>query len=328
MMAFRFADPWWLALAPVVFLAIAIHRRRRGRPSVLYSSADDLSSLPRSWRLRLRPGLVVLEALALLLLVFAMARPQAGREEERNISEGIAIELVIDKSGSMRMEDLDPDAYDRKVLNRLDVVRDVVRDFVDEGGDLPGRSGDLVGLISFAGYVQVHCPLTLDHHLVLGLLPSVQIPRTRDRELLATALGDALATAVDRIKDCQAKSRVIILLSDGQGTIGVTTAAVAAEAARGEGIKVYTIGVGSAGTALDEQTLEDVAQTTGGRYFNVRDQSGLKRVYEEIDRLERTEVSTQRHVSYKERFGAVLLCGVALLLLHRILAETLFRSLP
>lgn len=328
MTAFRFADPWWLALLPVVFLALALHRRRKGRPALLYSSGKDLRGLPITLMLRLRPWLILLEAFGLILMVCAMARPQAGREIEREISEGIAIQLVIDKSGSMRYPDLDPDQYDGVKLSRLDVVKQVIEDFVDDQGDLPGRPGDLLGLISFAGYVQVHCPLTLDHQLILELLKSVEIPRTRNEELLQTALGDALATAVNRMKDCEAKSRVVILLSDGEGNIGVTSSAVAAEAARDERVKVYTIGVGSDGRGLDEAALRKVAEVTGGLYFNVKNQSGLAKVYEQIDRLERTEVSTRRHIPYKDRFVPVLLVGACLLVLHRILLETLFRSMP
>ncbi|GAG05057.1 unnamed protein product, partial [marine sediment metagenome] len=255
--------------------------------------------------------------LGLALLIVALARPQRGREEFRIRTEGVAIEMCIDRSGSMQAMDFH---IDGKRVNRLAAVKKVFEDFVTGTGDLPGRPDDPIGLVAFGGYAHDKCPLTLDHNALSQILNTVKIAQPiydsqgrvinerlwKEEQL--TAIGDAVAHAVDRLKDANAKSKVIILLSDGENTAGAIDPAEAAEAAKAYEIKIYTIGVGSTGLApfpvgtdrsgrtvlrpgqvrLDEQTLKMMAETTGGRYFNAKDTEALEEVYAEIDKLEKT----------------------------------------
>jgi len=325
----RFASPWWLVLVPLVVGHLWLRYRPGVTPAVLYSSLDNLRSLPRTLAQRVKRLLPLLEGAALLLLVVAMARPQAGREDSLITSQGIALQIVVDRSGSMAEGDLDPDPMDRKLVTRLDVVKDVVKDFVDEGGELPGRPNDMVGLISFAGFVQVHCPVTLDHPAFLQLVNGLHLPgRLADRESRMTAMGDALVTAVDRIKDVPAKSRVVILLSDGDSNIGEASPRSGAEVAKEFGVKVYTVGIGTRFAGLDEDTMKEVARITGARYFNTRSADGLTRIYKEIDALERVELPPMRFTRWRELYLPLLAAGAALLLAHRLLLDTRFRSLP
>lgn len=327
----RLADPWWLCFAPLVFVVLSLRRRRRA--TLLFSSVAELQRLPRTLAQRLKRALPWLEAMGLLALVVAMARPQSGREDSVVSSYGVAIELVIDKSQSMAEQDLDPDPWDRVALTRLDVVKAVVADFVDRGGDLPGRPADLLGLVSFAGWVQSHCPVTLDHEALLRLLKDVQMPNVDPRdpaaqELLRTAIGDGLVVAVDRLRDAPAKSKVVVLLSDGESNIGEASPRAAAELAKAAGVRVYTVGVGTPRLGLDEDTLRDVAELTGGRYFNARDAATLAGVYREIDALERSQIESRLFTRWSEHFLPFLLAGLAMLVLHRFLSDTRFRSLP
>jgi Ca-activated chloride channel family protein len=327
----RFADPWWLLLVPLALLLV--WRRRRRPPTVLYSSVDELRGLPRTMAQRLRGLMPVVEVLGLCLVAVAIARPQSGREDSVVASYGVAIELVIDKSQSMAETDLDPDPWDREELTRLDVVKRVVADFVDPDGDLPGRPNDLLGLCSFAGYVDAHCPLTLDHQALLQLLAGIEMPRVdgRDpaaREQLMTAIGDALVLAVDRLGEAPAESKVVVLLSDGESNIGEASTRAAAEAAKAAGVKVYTVGVGRQGQGLDEDALVEIAEITGGQYFNARDAASLERVYRGIDELERSEIHALQFTRWRERFVPPLLAGIGLLLVHRLLLDTRLRGLP
>ena len=325
----RFESPWWLVVVPVVVLLIWYRERPRNRSAVLFSSVDDLRALPRTLALRVKRALPLLEGAGLVLLVLAMARPQTGRQDSIVASEGIAIQMVVDRSGSMRQLDIDPDPTDRIPVTRLDMVKTVVRDFVDEEGDLTGRPTDVIGRISFAGYVQVHCPLTLDHEAFVKLVEGLAlVPRNAGREMQMTAVGDALVTAVDRLSDIAAQSKVVILLSDGESNIGEASPKAAAELARSHGVKVYTIGIGTPLRGLDEATLEEVATLTGGQYFNARNAEGLMRIYHEIDKMERVDLPPIRFVHWKEHFILVLLSGAACLLFHRVLADTRFRTLP
>lgn len=329
----RLADPWWLTLVPLAAWVLWLRARPRRRQAVLYSSVADLKLLPRTLAQRVRSLLPLLEIAGLALLAVAMARPQSGREDSVVSTYGVAIQLVIDKSQSMAELDLDPDPWDRRQLTRLDIVKQVVADFVDPAGDLPGRESDLLGLTSFAGYVQSHCPLTLDHAAFLQLLENVEMPRVdpRDpasREQLMTAIGDALVTAVDRLDEAPAKSKIVVLLSDGESNIGEASPRAAAEAARESGIRVYTVGVGTPRQGLDEATLREVAEITGGRYFNARNAAALAGVYEEIDKLERSEITSVQYTRWRERFLPFLLAGLTCLVLHRVLLDTRFRSLP
>jgi Ca-activated chloride channel family protein len=356
MSALRLQDPWWLLLwIPVVVIGLVSMRRQR-RTAVLYSSVQLLRTLPVTIMQRAKRLLPWMRLLGLLLIVFALARPQQGLHEFRVRTEGIAIQMCLDRSGSMQAMDFQ---IQGNPVNRLEAVKQVFRDFVAGGGALPGRPDDLIGLIAFGGFAEAKSPLTLDHGALLEVLKSVEIPKpiydSRKRlinepflrEELATAIGDAVATAVDRLKDAKARSKVIILLSDGENTAGAVAPEEAAEAARAFGIKIYAIGIGTTGRApfpiedefgeivyrprnvrLDEQTLSMLADTTGGKYFNARDTQTLERVYAEIDQLEKTESEGRLYTEYVELYLWFLVPGLALVILETLLSATRFRSLP
>lgn len=347
----RFHDPGVLLLIPLLLGLLWIGARRR-RPAVTFSDTSALQRSPLTLRLAFRKGLVLLRALALVLLVAGLARPQKGNERTRITTEGIAMEMAVDTSGSMRALDFQV-GDDRQ--NRLDVVKEVFRDFVDGGGDLPGRPNDLIGLVAFGGFADSKCPLTLDHGALLAVLEEVQIPkeivdqagRVINSEEFQTAVGDALALGAERLKDVEAKSKVMILLTDGESNFGSVTPEQGAEIARAFGIKVYTIGVGTTGVvpvpgqdllgnailqrmrvSIDEETLQKIAEVTGGRYFHARDPDSLRQIYEEIDRLEKTETEVDRYVDYRELFPPFVLTGLLLVILGAVLDNTWLLRIP
>ena len=255
-MIFRFQDPLWLALLAVVGLIGVLAIRRQRRVAVLFSDVSILQTLPATLALRVKRALPWLRLLGLALVVVALARPQHGTEEFRIHSEGIAIQMCIDRSGSMAALDFNLD--DRQV-DRLSVVKRVFHDFVMGKGKLPGRPDDLIGLITFGGFVEPKCPLTLDHGALVQVLDAVEIPHpifdNRGQEInrrlwqedSQTAIGDALALAANRLKDAKAKSKVIILLTDGEQTAGVLPPVEGAKIAKTLGVKVYAIGIGTNG---------------------------------------------------------------------------------
>ncbi len=328
---FRFQDPWALGLLAVVVVAMwvrwRIERRRMG--TLRFSAVDSVleSGVGVSrWKHRV-PAL--LRVGALTALVFAVARPQTGATSESVLTEGIDIVLAIDISTSMLAEDLQP--------NRLEAAKAVATDFVN------GRRNDRIGLVAFAGEAFTQAPLTLDYRVVTMLLGELDPSMIED----GTAVGMGLATAVKRLEASDAESKVIVLLTDGRsnrGEIGPLTAAQMAEAL---GVRVYTIGAGSRGTArvpvddpfrgrvyatmrvdIDEESLRQIAELTGGRYFRATDTESLASIWEEIDELERTEIEVENFTRFEERFPVVLSIGLVLLLLEVGLAQTVLRRLP
>ncbi len=356
MTGFRFQSPlWMLLLIPLLVLGLWAIRRQR-RVAVLYSDTSILSQLPLTMALRLKRLLPWVRLLGLALVIVALARPQRGREEFRIRTEGIAIQMCIDRSGSMQAVDF---RLDGRQANRLAAVKSVFRDFVTGKGKLRGRPDDLIGLVAFGGYADSKCPLTLDHGALLEVLKTIEIPEpiydSHDRiinrglleEELKTAIGDAVTLAVDRLKDVKAKSKVIILLSDGEQTAGVVDPPEAAQTAETFGIKIHSIGIGTTGWApvpvedifgrkvlrrqpvrLDEATLTMLAETTGGRYFNAKDTTALENVYAEIDKLERTLSEGRLYTEYRELYQYAMFLGLGLILAEILLVSTRFRSLP
>ena len=264
--------------------------------------------------------------------------------------------MCIDRSGSMQALDF---PIDGKQINRLEAVKRVFRQFVAGEGAFDGRPDDLIGLVAFGGFADAKCPPTLDHGALLEILDTVEIAEpVRDkrgrvvnerllREEQATAIGDAIAVAVDRLKDVESKSRVILLLSDGENNAGVVPPEEAADAAAAFGIRIYAIGIGSTGMApfptvdlfgrqilrpqrvrLDEEALKTLAKKTDGRYFNAQNTETLESVYEEIDQLEKTEIEGRLYTEYREIFQMLMLPGLACVLLEIALTSTRFRSLP
>jgi len=326
--AWRFADPawlWGLALLPLIVYLYILDTRRRGS-SVRFSRLGVLTQMAPTLRGRLRHGLVVLRVGGLGCLTLALARPQAGEQTVDLRAEGIDIMLALDVSGSMEIKDLGP-------TSRLAVAKEVVADFI------AGRQADRIGMVVFAAESFTQCPLTLDYGVLLRFLDRIDIA---DKAWDGTAIGMALITAVNRLRDSSAESKIVVLLTDGvnnAGEIGPQTAAAAAAAV---GIRVYAVGVGSGmgglaaalrgrrarGAEFDEASLKAITDRTGGRYFHATSRQKLEAIYTEIGELETTEISSEMHVAYAERFALLLWTGLGLLLGEFLLANGPFRRLP
>lgn len=360
-----FAYPWLLPLA-IVLIPIVWYDwlRASRRASLRFSSTNDLlaaASQP-SWAVRARIVLPILRSLAVLLLVIAVARPQRADELTKITTEGVALELVLDRSSSMNSRDLVD--HDGRTYTRLDAVKRIVEQFVEGSGeDLPGRVGDLIGLTVFARYPDTVCPLTRDHTHLVTALQEVQPPPPAVREQEdGTAIGDALLLGLERIrnihrevpqdKDFTIKSRAIILLTDGEQNAGEFSPLEAAEAAKALGVKIYAIGAaplyqvirGPFGNTrhrvpIDERALQQIADETGGHYFRATDADSLAEIYSEIDKMERSAIDEQRYYLYEELayhsipIGNVelpppLLVALILLGIESLLANTRFRRIP
>jgi len=343
---FHFQSPYFfLLLIPLVFLVIRYEFRRIPLLSVTFSNTAVLRTLPYTFVQRLAKIVPYLLYAGLALWVVALARPQFGEEDYRVRAEGIALIVCIDRSGSMAAMDF---TIDQQPVNRLDVVKHTLRNFIRGNDVLAGRTDDKIGLLAFGGYVDALCPLTLDHATLLEMFDQIQLPDMQMlREEGATAIGDALAIAADRLRETEAKSKVILFLSDGDQTFGVLSPVEGAEIAQTFGIKIYTIGIGSTGEApymttdmygrrsvmmqrvsMDEEVLKNIAELTGGRYFNARNTKALEEVYAEIDLLEKTVHEGRIYTQYSEWFRPPLLVGMGLLALYVVCVCTRFRRLP
>lgn len=330
-MIYRFADPAYLALLGLVVILGYRHLARGGRRngSLRYPDLSLLrrSGAERTGRARYVP--VVLRLLALSAFVVAFARPQSGSTTANVSTEGVDIMLALDISSSMLAEDLEP--------NRLEAAKEVAAAFVER------RRDDRIGLVVFAGQAFTQAPLTIDHPAVASVMAELEVGMVED----GTAIGLGLATALKRLESSQAESRIIVLLTDGRNNRGEIDPATGAQMARALGVKVYTIGAGSRGTArvpiddpvfgrryvtmqvdVDEPTLTEVAEVTGGRYFRATDRESLERIYAEIDQLETTEIDVESFIRYGELFHLPLAAGLVLLLLEVGLAQTVLRRLP
>ena len=338
------ADAWLLWVLIPLFLAWTtlwwvrpwLDRQQKRRRSVRYSSIRTLQRLRPSRTVVVRRFVEAFRLLTVALLILAMARPQTGRKHTEVRTEGIDIVLVLDTSGSMQALDLDADRPIDRRRNRLEVATTVVEEFVQ------GRRNDQIGLVVFGSEAFTQCPLTLDHGILSTFLEQVEIGMAGD----ATAIGSALGTAVKRLRSSEAESKVVILLTDGRSNAGSLSPQKAAEIAETFGIKVYTIGAGTRGKApfvvdsffgkqvvyesveIDEESLRQIAERTGGAYYRAEDKEALKAIYDEIDQLEKTEVTTSTYMEYNERFRIFVFPAMLLLLLEVLLLETRFRKLP
>ena len=336
MPALEFRDPLLLLLVLLAVPVFLLARRAPGR--VLFSSFKLLPSEARGWRARLAWLPDALLALSLVALVVALAGPRIGERVSRVQRDGIAIMMILDTSSSMAALDLSTPDRER---TRLEAVQDVFEQFVLGGGTLRGRPDDAIGVVSFAGYADTAAPVTLDHENLVAVARNLEITRLRTED--GTAIGDALGLAVERLRESPAQSRIALLLTDGVSNAGVETPASAAELARSQGVKVYTIGAGSTGIApvrdqrgllrsmpvqIDEATLRDIADRTGGRYFRADNAQALADVYAEIDRLERTRITEERTRQYEELFGLPLLAGLLLLALGWLGRSAVFARVP
>ena len=326
---YRFEDPHFLFLILAIPALVYVYARRRRSGAIRYSDVESLRQSDVRRTGRRRHALFALRVLALATLIVAFSRPQTGVTSETLSAEGIDIVLAIDVSSSMLAEDLEP--------NRLEAAKAVAAEFVE------GRRNDRIGLVVFAGEAFPQVPLTLDYSVVTDLLGQIEVGMIED----GTAVGMGLATAVKRLQASDAKSQVVVLLTDGRNNTGEIGPVTAGQMAQALGVRVYTIGAGSQGMArvpiddrlrgrryvtvevdIDEASLQEVAETTGGRYFRATNREGLGQIYEEIDALETTEIEVQNFTSYGELFHYPLAAGLLLLLLEVGLGQTVLRKLP
>lgn len=346
---FRFESPWMFLL--LVPLAALVLWRRSDRVRLRFSSTAAASRVAGSWRARLVGLPALLRALVLAALVLAMARPQHGTERARDISQGVAIGMVVDRSSSMgeRMR------FGGQAVTRLEAVKKVFQEFVDPAeGEMGGRPNDLIGMTAFAQYADSVCPLTLSHATLIQLLDSVRL--VEDRREDGTAIGDAVALAAARLHRAEEslrqpgqdqpgyeiKSKIVILLTDGENNAGDRSVRDAAELCKQWGIKVYAIGVGDEhglqtpfgrlSTPLrrgfDDRALRDLADVTGGKYWLATDAGTLRSVHEEINRLEKSEFEIVRYLDYREAFAPWALAALVLLSIEILLRQSLLRTVP
>lgn len=329
----RFHDPIFLGLGLFVFVAAFLWLRSSSKLRLRFSSVDLFkTNTGKSIRWRSHAPFL-LRTLALIFIVFALMRPQIPKGMAEIKTDGVDILLVLDTSGSMRALDF---SWNGKRVMRLDVVKRVVRDFVEK------RRYDRIGLVVFGEEAFTQCPLTLDHGMVADLMQDVRIGMAGD----ATAIGSAIAIGTKRLKDLKGKSKIMVLLTDGRSNAGSMSPENASQLAKTFGIKIYTIGVGTEGKApflvdglfgqqtvyqqvdLDESTLKKIAETTGGKYFRATDTESLVNVYDAINQLEKTEIKARDLVDYEERFSKYVLLALACLVCELALSETRLRKLP
>jgi len=359
-------SPWAFLLFLLLPVLAYSALNKKHSAAVKFPSLVDIRNCHLSWRLRLRPLLKAARLMCLVLLIVALARPRKGTVISEISTEGVAIEAVVDRSGSMQAE-MD---FGEK-LNRLEVVKKVLADFI-QGSEkgLTGRSSDLVGLITFARYADTVCPLVLSHNVLLEFLKKTEIVKLQSED--GTAIGDAIALAAARLKKAEEeierrnaqlrylqleqsdneeqagfkiKSKAIVLLTDGRNNVGEYNPLAAAELAKEWGIKIYTIGIGSAQAfttiemlgrtykmparqVLDEGLLKEMAEKTGGFYSRADDVEALRNIVKKIDQLEKTNVKSIQYTQYAERYGFLTLSALVLLTLEILAGCTVFRKIP
>lgn len=330
MFKYTYAHPelFYLLLGLVPIIAWYIFRQKKFSASLQISTTRGFAGAPKTWKYYLRHLLFVIRVLVMALLIVVLARPQSTESWENSSTEGIDIVMAIDVSTSMLARDLKPD--------RLEAAKDVAIQFIS------GRPYDRIGLVVFSGESFTQCPLTTDHAVVNNLLRETQTGVLED----GTAIGNGLATAVSRLKESDAISRVIILLTDGENNRGEIPPLTAAEIAKTFGIRVYTIGVGTEGTApypvetpfgtriqqvqvkIDEESLQSIANTTGGVYFRATDNDKLKSIYDEIDQLEKSKIEVKEFSKKQEEFLPFALAALILLIAGLLLKVSVFRNIP
>jgi Ca-activated chloride channel family protein len=308
-------------LAALLIPAVLWLRFAHRRPTLNFSDGGRLAHLPRTWAVRLQPALPVLYALGLLCLVIALARPQKGLEESRVRTEAVDIVLLVDVSPSMNIPDF---STPMRTMNRLDAAKTVLDKFI------ASRTHDRLGMIGFSAFPYTLCPLTLDHGWLLERMRNLRPGMLGD----ATGIGDAMASAVNRLRDSKAKSKVVVLLTDGQNNCGLMQPDIAAQAAKALGIKIYTVGASSRTTrgagddGVDEAALKRIAETTGAAYFRAANLDRMQHVYEQIDKMEKTEIQVDHFTRFHELATPWLLAALLLLGLEQALALTRLGRLP
>jgi len=330
MSSIEFANPeyFYLLLLLIPFIAWYVLKDKNAHASIQVSTLKGFNSAPKTYKYYLRHALFIFRILAIILLVAAIARPQSSNRWENVTTEGIDIVMSLDISSSMLARDFEPD--------RLEAAKNVAVNFIT------GREEDKIGLVIFSGESFTQCPLTTDHAVLINLFKDIQSGMIED----GTAIGLGLANAVNRLKDSQAKSKVIILLTDGVNNQGEIAPLTAADLAKTFGIRVYTIGIGSMGTApypvqtafgismrnmpvkIDEEVLRQIAEMTGGQYFRATDNNKLKAIYEQIDKLEKSKIEVKQYSTKSEEYLLFALFAALFLLLEIALRNSILRNIP
>ncbi len=325
-----FKNPQYLFLLLLIplFVGWYIWKKNKDYPSLVISSIIPFKSLETSWKSALRHVMFGLKMLALALIIIALARPQTMLSKEKISSEGIDIVIALDISSSMLARDFQP--------NRLEAAKNVAIDFIND------RPNDRIGLVVFSGESFTQCPITTDHQVLTELIKKIKSGMIED----GTAIGLGLANAVDRLKKSEAKSKVIILLTDGENNAGFIDPETAAEMAKTFNIRVYTVGVGSIGTApypvqtpfgiqfqnmpvrIDENLLKSISSITGGQYFRATDENKLREIYHEIDRLEKTKIQIMSLKRYRDKYAPFVFLALILIVLDYTLRMTVLKTYP
>lgn len=329
----RFANPEFIVIL-VVFIPLVIYKflrlSRREGGSIRFSDIGVFKSIIQKTPMR-DFVLLFLRSLVVILLIFAFMRPQSSSKEEEVVTEGIDIILAMDVSTSMLAEDL------YKGRNRLDVSKEVASQFID------GRTNDRIGMVVFSGKSFTQCPLTLDYGILKNFLREIKIGMIED----GTAIGMAIANCINRLRDSKAKSKVVILLTDGRNNRGEINPITAANMAKAMGVRIYTIGAGKRGKApypvedpffgkryqyieidIDEDVLTRIADITNGKYYRATDKLSLEKIYQEIGEMEKTKIEVKEYTRYQELFHFLLFGALILLLIEILLAQTVYRKIP
>ena len=348
-------SPWALLLLLLVPLLIVVRIKCPGRAAIKFSSLSKFQQCPASWCQRFRSLLFIARLFCVILLVIALARPRKGMKIEQISTEGVAMMVVVDRSGSMG----ELMTYKGQKLSRLEVVKKVVADFITgDDKDYQGRIGDMIGLVTYARYADTQCPMVRGNTIITDFLKETQLVNQRDED--GTAIGDGITVAAARLKkvesqiledqarmmsgekkedsDFTIKSKIIILLTDGINIAGQYQPLEAAKLAAEWGIKIYTIGIGSAvrnrgifsmmGPSLDERLLSQIANETGGFYARADNAEQLREIYKKIDELEKSDVKSIEYVDYAEQFSPWAMAALGVLLFEILAASTLFRKIP
>ena len=329
---YRFADAYFLIVLILVPVLIYFHIKRGNvkTASVIYSNVDMVKAVGKTKWKRNRNILFALRILVIVLVLIALSRPQAGSKQEEVTTEGIDIIITLDISSSMLAEDFKP-------KNRLEVAKIVAKDFIR------GRRSDRIGMVVFAGQSYTQCPWTLDYGVLLSLIDQIKVGMIED----GTAIGMAIANAVNRLRSSKAKSKIIILLTDGRNNRGELAPLTAAKLAQVLNIKIYTIGAGGKGMALypvqdpifgkryiqlpieiDEELLKQIANKSNGKYFRAVDKKSLESIFEEISKMEKTKIQVREYTQYEELFVPFLVAALLILSIEILLANTVFRKIP
>lgn len=331
-----FAHPYLLLLLLLLPLAAWLKGRRGQPPAFVYSSVQLLRAVTNVTRARSGAWLAALRWLTLTLLIIALAQPRFTKfDTTKATASGVDIVVAFDLSGSMAAEDFEVRG---QRVNRVNMARAVLKKFIDQ------RPNDRIGLVAFATEAFIASPLTLDHDFLLKNLERLDLGSINGNQ---TAIGSALSTAVNRLREVKSKSKIVILMTDGQSNAGKVAPLVAAEAAQALNVKVYTIGVGTRGQAptpvtdmfgrrvyqmvpvdIDEDTLQKISDATGGKYYRADNAEKFAAIYAEIDKLEKTEAEVKKFAQHTELFAWIASLGLVLLLVEIALAQTVFRKLP